>query len=149
LERELKYYWRGKMVSFLEVIKKLIPGSYFTSTGNPHAPEHMEQFVKEVKSKVPELADREDWDAENTVIEAVDWAINNICKSLDHRIKRGISCLREIGLFECFHPSTGKFYMVFDEETDADFGSWFFGFDLTRSREKAEKLFKELIEELE
>jgi len=136
-------------LSPLEIVRGLIPGSYATSFGNPDAAEHMRQFVGEVRRRVPELRGRKGYIVEATVIEAVEWVADNVCKVLDYRGKRSTNYFKEAWLLECSHPATGRFYMVLDEEGNGDYGCWYFGFSLTRYKREARKLFRELAEEFE
>jgi hypothetical protein len=44
---------------YLEIVKKLIPGSYSTSTGYPGAEEAFTEFVKDITERIPELRNLE------------------------------------------------------------------------------------------
>ena len=137
------------MVSFIEIIKRLIPGDYDTMTGHPDAPERFKEFVEEVKSKIPELRGREDWDVESTVIEAVEWTIGKLCKPLRTREFTVPDYSEFAGLYECFHSDIGKFYLVLNEESDAASGYGYLGFSLTRNRDEARETYREFEEEIE
>ena len=137
------------MVSFIVLLKKLLPGDYYTGFGYPGSEDDHESFVREVKKRVPEVAHEEDRKVEEMVNEAIEWAVNNICKPLGHRVKRGVNRLHEVGLFQCHHPEIGTFYLTFDEESNGDAGTWHFGFTLRRSREEAERDYREAVGEME
>jgi hypothetical protein len=133
-----------RVVDFLSIVKKLIPGRYHTSTGNPMSPHHFEKFVEEVKKKVPELAEKEDWEVESTVLEALDWAMHTICvkkREWGHATEAGFYV--GMGLYKCEHPDTGKFYIVHFEEEIPDAGEAHVSFKLTRDWREAQKSFSE------
>lgn len=141
------------MVSFVEIIKRLMEGDYSTSTGHPNAPEEFEEFVREVKRRVPELRDKEDWEVESTVLDAIEWAINTSCKLVsDYNIGRG-NYYQTVELYECTHPEVGRFYLLRGIEEDGDAGYGYYGFFLTRDRKRAEESYEEEVrhikEELE
>jgi len=136
------------VVSFIEVLKKLIPGTYDTMTGHPDAPWRFREFVREIKEKIPELKDKEDWEVENTVLEAVDYARHKLCTLL-----RSAEVAAEtpgyyegVAAYSCYHPSLGSFYLTIQEEEDANSGYGYFGFTITRSRSKALEDYKSVIE---
>ena len=137
------------MVSFIELIKKLLPGDYYTGFGYFGSEDDHKSFVRKVKERVPEVAHEEGWKVEEMVNEAIEWIANNLCKPLGHRVKRDVNYLHEVGLFQCYHPEIGTFYLTFDEESNGDAGAWHFGFLLSRSRKEAESEFKSSVEEME
>lgn len=130
------------MVSFVEIVRKLIPGTYSTSYGYPSSPEDMNEFVKEVTGRVPELAGMEDWKVEEMVLDSIDWFMKKACHLLREEDTGGYNATNYIGLFQCFHPKTGRFYLVFREQTYPDTGEHYVGFMLTRDRKEAEETFK-------
>ena len=132
------------MVDFLSIVKKLIPGHYHTSTGNPMSPEDFREFVEEAKKRVPELARMKDWEVESTVLEALDWAMHTICvkqREWSHASEAGHYV--GMGLYKCEHPDTGKFYIVHFEEEIPDAGEAHVSFELTRDWREAQRSFSE------
>ena len=129
------------MVSFIEIINKLMDGDYAIATGSPDAPSKMKEFIEDVTSRIRELRGKEEWEIEDIVTDAIDWALEKLCK-LKHGDYRGTYLWKEVAaLYECFHPETGRFYVVTQEETDAPSGYSFFGFRLTRSKKEARELY--------
>ena len=136
------------VVSFIEVLKRLIPGTYSTMTGHPNAPEAFREFVREVKEKVPELRARDDWEVESTVLEAIDHARHKLCTPLKTAEVVGVTgdYYEGAAVYSCYHPDIGDFYLAIQEEEDAASGYGFFGFTLTRSKNKALEDYKSVIE---
>jgi hypothetical protein len=132
------------MVDFLSIVEKLIPGHYHTSTGNPMSSEHFKEFVEDAKKKVPELAKMRDWEVENAVLEALDWAMHTICvKQMEWNHASEAGHYVGIGLYKCEHPKAGKFYVVHSEEEAPDVGEAHVSFKLTRDWGEAQKSFSE------
>ena len=129
------------MVSFIEIINKLMDGDYAIATGSPDAPSKMKEFIEDVTSRIRELRGKEEWEIEDIVTDAIDWALEKICKPIIANERRTYEWEEAIGLYECFHPETGRFYVVTQEETDAPSGYSFFGFRLTRSKKEARELY--------
>jgi hypothetical protein len=123
---------------YLEIVKKLIPGSYSTSTGHPGAEESFTEFVRDVTQRVPELRRLEDWEAEEMVLSAIDWIRRNICSEV-----YGWEFVPERDYYEgswlytCNHPATGKFYLVIHERMEGASGFGYFGFMLTNNYREA------------
>lgn len=138
----------GRMVSYADIIKRLLPGDYSTSSGNPLSPEHFEDFVRRVKEKVPELRGKEDWEVESITLEAIEWARDNICKELNFTdFSRPPDFSESVGLYVCYHPEIGNFYMVVHEEMDAASASGYFGFLLTKDKERAKEDYRYIVKE--
>jgi hypothetical protein len=124
---------------YLEIVKKLIPGSYSTSTGHPGAEEAFTKFVEDVTQRVPELRRLEDWEVEERVLSAIDWVRSNICSEVYgwEFVPKGVDYYNASWLYTCNHPATGKFYLVIHEEGDGASGFNYFGFMLTNNYREA------------
>jgi len=120
----------------VRILRALLPGSYSTGSGYPGSDRDMEEFVREVRRRVPELAGEDDETVVREVVDAVSWAFINICRPLKgkHRVKHGPNYFEERGVFSCCHPELGPFRLSFYEEMNADAGVWHFGFELERLR---------------
>jgi len=131
---------------YLEIVKKLIPGSYSTSTGHPGAEMDFEEFVKDVTELVPELRGLEDWEVEEKVLSAIDWVRGNICSEVYgwEYVPEGGDYYQGSGLYVCNHPATGKFYLVIHEVADEASGYGYFGFTLTNNYREALKKYSEI-----
>ena len=136
------------MVSYIEIIKRLMGGDYATATGSPDAPSKMREFVRSVTSRIKELRGKEEWEIEDMVMNAIAWASENICKRLKGEEKSYYEYYESVEMYECFHPEIGKFYMVISEEADAPSGYNYFGFELTRSKSEAEESYRSEVEAL-
>jgi len=135
------------MVSFVEIIKKLMEGDYGTGTGYPGAKEDIERFVRKVFERVPELRGKEDWEVESTVLEAVGWARDELCKKLRYaEVEAATPDYYEYAaVYSCYHPEIGRFYLVMSEDADAASGAAHVGFKLTKSRDEALRDYKEIL----
>jgi hypothetical protein len=129
----------------LEIIKRLIPGSYSTSTGHPGAEEGFAEFVRSVTERVPELRRLDDWEVEERVLSAISWARDSICSEVYgwEFVPEGDYYLAST-LYECNHPAVGKFYLVTHEESDGASGFEYFGFTLTDNYRDALKKYSEI-----
>jgi len=137
------------VVSFVEIIKKLMGGDYRTGTGYPGAREDMEEFVKKVLERVPELRGRDDWEVESTVLEAVDWARDKLCKKLRYaEVEAATPDYYEyVAVYSCFHPEIGQFYLAMSEDEDAAGGSAHLGFILTKDKNEALRAYRETLKD--
>jgi len=137
------------MVSFIEIIKKLMGDKYHTGTGYPGAKEDMKEFVKKVLGRVPELRGKEDWEVESTALEAVDWARDSICKKLKYaEVEAATPDYYEyVAVYSCSHPEIGQFYLAISEDEDAAGGSAHLAFTLTRDRKEALKEYNDTLKE--
>jgi len=145
------------MVSFIEIINKLMDGDYAIATGSPDAPSKMKEFIEDVTSRIRELRGKEEWEIEDIVTDAIDWALEKICKRLKgeeksyygyYEEKRHYVYYDSVEMYECFHPEIGKFYMVINDEANAPSGYRYFGFELTRSKSEAEESYRSNVEAL-
>jgi len=136
-------------MKFVNIIKRLMSGSYETMTGHPDAPKRFEEFVKEIREKIPELAGKDDWEVEDTVLEAIDFARHKLCKPIRtaEYAPTGINYYEGVAVYSCYHPSVGNFYLTVQEEEDGDTGYGFFGFTLTRDKREAMRLYKSVVKE--
>jgi len=137
------------MVSYIEIIKRLMEGDYDTMTGHPDAPSRFREFVRAVRERVPELRAKEDWEVESTVLDAFEWAIESHCKLVrDYSVGRG-NYYNTVEMYACFHPEIGDYYIVKSEEADGDSGYGYVGYLLTRDRKRALETFKSEKEDIE
>jgi len=137
---------QGGVVSFPDILKKLLGGKYDTMTGHPDAASRVREFVREVTSRVPELRGKEEWEVEETVHDAVEWAIRSICKPEKTAEVTTIPDHYEfVGVYSCYHPDIGKFYMTVNEEEDsaAAFGYW--GVRITKNKSEALSDYKDVV----
>ena len=140
---ENDYLVNQRMVGFPTIIKKLMEGSYLTSTGNPESPTHFEEFVRSVKERVEELKGLPDEEVEKKVLVAISWAEENICKphrTWSYSTEAGYYV--DITLHSCSHPEIGTFYMLTSEEGYPDLGEYFFSFELTKKYSSALDSFR-------
>jgi hypothetical protein len=130
---------------YLEIVKRLIPGYYSTSTGHPGAEESFTEFVKDVIERVPELRNLEDWEVEEKAISAIDWARSNICSEVYgwEFVPEGGDYYKGSSLYVCNHPAIGRFYLVIRNEADGASGFEYFGFMLTNNYREALKEYSE------
>ncbi|RLE54210.1 MAG: hypothetical protein DRJ40_11405 [Thermoprotei archaeon] len=135
------------MVSFIDILRKLMEGTYSTMTGSPDAPETFREFVEEIKVKVPELRDKDDWEVENTVLEAIDYARHKLCSQIKKAevVPATPDYYGGITVYTCYHPDIGRFYLVIDEEEDASSGYAHYSFTITKNRRKALREYEERI----
>jgi len=134
----------------ITLIEKLTPGEYLTSIGNITSPEHVREFVKDVKERVPEFAGK-DWDEiEDKVLDALNEVIDEACKIIDQKEMWGAthSSFDRASLYECYHPSTGKFYISMYDWGDFDSGEGGVEFYLTRDKKDARRTFRETIKDI-
>jgi hypothetical protein len=131
---------------YLEIVRKLIPGYYSTSTGHPGAEESFTEFVKDVIERVPELRNLEDWEVEEEVISAIKWVRSNICSEVYgwEFVPEGGDYYEGSGLYVCNHPAIGRFYLVIHEEVNEASGFGYFGFKLTTDYRDALKTYSEI-----
>jgi len=133
------------MVGFPTIIKKLMEGSYLTSTGHVDSPMHFEKLVKSVKERVEELKGLPDKEVEDRVLAAISWAEENICKphrTWSYSTKEGGYYIK-VTLHSCSHPEIDTFYMLTSEKGDTLLGHHFFSFELTKKYRSALDSFRE------
>jgi len=134
-------------ISFYEILRKLMDGSYDTMTGHPDAAERVEEFVKDVTARIPELRGKEEWEVEETVQEAVEWAIKSICKPVKTgEVVTEPDYYEFVGVYSCMHPSIGQFYIALNEEEDAASGYGYWGVTITRNKEEAMERYRGIVE---
>ena len=108
-----------------------------------------EEYIKEIKQKVPELAGESPEDIEDKISEMLDWLINNICKPIRYTTKRDVGYLHEVGAYQCHHPQIGTFYLFHDEESNYDAGVYHLSFSLARSEKKVLDSYRDVLSEME
>jgi len=103
-------------LSSVEIISRLLDVDLHTSTNNPDAGKHLQEFAESVRERIPELAGLRDRDIEQTVLDAFEEVLHSVCE-LDKESK-----LQTVGgatmtaqLFRCSHPDVGGFYVVKSE----------------------------------
>jgi len=134
----------------ITLIGRLTPGSYTTHIGNITSPEYVEKFVKNVKERVPELAGKEEDEVESEVLNALSEVTDEACKLIDKWEKWGVSggVHDKVSLYECYHPSTGKFYISVLDWGDFSAGEGGISFFLTRDKGEARKDFRDTVKAL-
>jgi len=139
----------GSGIPFYEILRKLMDGSYSTLTGHPDAHDSIERFVKDVTSRIPELRGKDEWEIEEAVQEAVEWAIKSICKPVKAaEVNPATPDYYEfVGVYSCVHPGTGQFYIAVNEEEDAASGYGYWGVTITRDREEAMERYRAVVED--
>ena len=132
------------MVSFIRIIERLMGGDFKTSTGHPLAPDDIKRFVEEVQKRIPELSGKDESEIESQVLEAIEWAIKNICRPIKEEVftaeyaDEGV----EIGAYECYHPEIGTFYLLNYESWNADTGEAHTGFMLSTNKDEVLREFE-------
>jgi len=135
-------------ISYTEIIKRLMGKDYEMMIGSPEAPSRMKEFVRAVTERIPEFRGKEEWEIEETVQDAVEWAIKNICdvvKTAEKSYPPDYDAFA--GVYSCVHPRTGQFYITVNEEEDASSGFGFFGFEITKDKKKALEDYRSIVSE--
>jgi len=79
------------------------------------------------------------------VLDEVDEIKDKYCKNLEsfsYDSERGAYI--DVNLYECKHPSLGKFYLVRSTEEYSDLGEGHIGFMLTKNLSEAKEVYKEI-----
>jgi len=137
------------LVSLVDIVRKLMGGDYYVGTGYPGAAEDEEEFIREIKRRVPELAGESPEDIEDKISDMLSWLINNICKPLRYTTKRNPGYLHEVGAYQCHHPQLGTFYLFHDEENEFDAAVHHLSFSLTRSKKEVLDSYRDVLSEIE
>jgi hypothetical protein len=85
----------------------------------------------------------------NEVADAVRDFVDKFCKRLKGSVMRGWRYREEHGVYSCYHPSTGSFYMVLNDVWDGNYNASEIRFYTTRDLAEAEKEYRKLLEEME
>ena len=141
------------MVSFITVLKKLMESGeeYRTGIGYPESKWTFQEFISKITDRIPELAGSGEREIEDTVLAAIDFAIENHCKA-ERVFERGppgyVDYMRTVKLYSCHHPHLGRFYMLVEEVSDAQLGNWSFRFRLSKDAKELEEAYKEKLSAL-
>jgi len=82
------------------------------------------------------------------VVDAIRTFVSRFCRQLKGNTLRGYMYEEKYGIYSCYHPATGNFYMVLDDERDWSYNSSEIRFYTTRSYPEAEREYKKLLEEM-
>ena len=130
-------------LAYLTIVFRLLPGSYSLMTGHPSAVDSVREFYDDVLQRIPEFKDEKDI-AEEAVMGAVEYAINNLCKPIEtHEETPDSNYYRFIGVYECYHPDIGFFYINIEEEEEGDSGYGYWSVSLSKNKEEAIELYRE------
>jgi len=143
---------------YLEIISKLISGTYRFSTGSPDSKDIEETTLAEVRERLPELRYMDDEELSQLVADAISYAMDKLCKVAEYPTRWGArkasvgierpGYSREFGWMKCSHPEIGEFHIVFDEESSYDAGVFHYGYTLTKNPREAKSDFFDIKREI-
>ena len=118
---------------------------------NPVPRDELEYIARELREYIPE--DIIPRTSLKRFLEEVATAVRTFVRRYCNRIKgetgTGRMYEEEYGIYSCYHPETGHFYMVLDDSRDWYYNVSDIRFYTTRNRREAEEEYKKLLEEME
>jgi len=143
---------------YLEVIQKLISGTYRFSTGSPDSKDIEETTLAEIRERLPELRHMDDEELSQLVADAINYAMEKLCTVAEYSTRWGTrkasvsiqrpGYSREFGWMKCYHPEIGEFHIVFDEDSNYDAGVFYHSYSLTKNPIEAKSDFFDIKREV-